>query len=257
MRFFTWFLKSLYHRQSILASRFRQTIHILGHVCFTIFVALIPYCLVLSVSIWSGITLIEQTLVEEDIDFSITEGVLQTSVESTPSVLELNESHQIIIDPTNELTVDRLDYQGILLQEQSVVFHTANVNQALSYTLLGEGVFTKTDILEKLSDIKSFLPILLVIISIIVLSVMIGLAFLGISLLAFVGHFLQRRNPSITYVHLWKIAAHTITLPVILFAWIIVIGDFIPLLLWIGLVVALYCYLIIRLPQKKKSRKTA
>ncbi|MFK3937668.1 DUF1189 family protein [Alkalihalobacillus sp. NPDC078783] len=256
MRFFNWFLKSLYHRQSILASRFRQTIHILGHVCFTIFIALIPYCLVLSVSIWSGITHIEHTLVEEEIDFTIREGVLHTSVESSPYIVNLDPSHQLIIDPSDEFTVDRLNSQVILLQKQSVVFHTANVNQSLPYTLLGDGVFTKTDILDQLSDSKSFLPILLVIISIIILTVMIGLAFLGVSVLAFVGRFLQWKNPSITYVHLWKIAAHTITLPVILFAWAIVIADFIPLLLWVGLVIALYGYLVVRLPQKKKSRKT-
>ncbi|WYP27965.1 DUF1189 family protein [Alkalihalobacillus sp. FSL W8-0930] len=256
MRFFTWFLKSMYHRQSILASRFRQTIHILGHVCFTILIALIPYCLVLSVSIWSGITHIEQALVEQNIDFTIREGFLQTTIEPTPSVVELHQTNQLIMDPDNQLSVDQLDSQAILMQEQSVVFHTANVNQALPYTLLGDDVFTTSDILEQLSDIKSFLPILLGIISIIILSVMIGVAFMGISLLAFVGRFLQRSNPSITYVHLWKIAAHTITLPVIFYAWIIVIGDFIPLFLWIGLVIALYSYFILQLPQKKKSRKT-
>lgn len=257
MRFFTWFLKSLYHRQSILASRFRQTIHILGHVCFTILIALIPYCLVLSVSIWSGITHIEQALEEQDLDFTIIEGVLHTTIESTPFVVELDQSRQLIIDPTDQLSVDQLDSQAILMQEQSVVFHTANVNQALPYGLLGDGVFTKLDVMDQLSDIKSFLPILLGIISIIIMSLMIGLAFLGISLLSFVGLLFRWRNPTITYVHLWKIAAHVITLPVILYAWITVFSNAIPTYLWIGLVIGVYCYFIIRLSQKKKSRKTA
>ena len=257
MRFFTWFLKSLYHQQTILASRLRPTIHVLGHVCFTILFALLPYCLVLSVTIWSGFTHIENGLSNTEVDFTIKNGELHTDVHSIPYTDEVDPTFALFIDPTNQLSAEEMRQNGLLLQGREAFLQTDHFEQSLPYTLLGNDIQTKTDILNQIVSIKSFLPILFIILSVIIVSVMIGSAFLATSMMALIASLFFRQYPNIQYIHLWKIAAHVMPLPVITYAWLVVWMNDLSILLLVFALIGLYMYLLTKLPRKKKSRKTS
>ncbi|MDQ0205578.1 DUF1189 family protein [Alkalicoccobacillus murimartini] len=257
MSFFTFFLKCLYNRQAILASRFRPSIHVIGHICFTIVIALLPYCLYLTFTISSGFNHVNNALSHQEIEFSIENQQLQTDMDSIPYHLETNDSFQLILDPNSQLTTEAISGNGLLMQGEYASLHFNNLDQRVTYSLLGEESKSKIEILEQLDSIQSFLPILFIIMSLMIISVMIGSAFLGTSILAMVASLFFRQNSSIHFIQLWKIAAHTMPLPVILYAWIVVFLNDLPILFLFITLTSLYLYLLFKLPRKKKSRKTA
>ena len=76
MSFFTCFLKVYTPDRLFSLHDFVPAIHVIGHVCFTILFSLLPYCLVLSVTTWSGFTHIENGLSNTEVDFTIKNGEL-------------------------------------------------------------------------------------------------------------------------------------------------------------------------------------
>ncbi|TSB46727.1 DUF1189 family protein [Alkalicoccobacillus porphyridii] len=255
MNFFSWFRKCFYHRQTVLASRFRPTIHVLGHVCFTVILALLPFCIVLSSSIWSGFSLLHNSLEHPEVSFSIHDDQLVHPLNSLPLSVDTG-SLQVIVDPNEEYSLSESQDEVLLLHQETARLILPNFKQELPYSVLGQEPLTKEDIISQIEGVQSFLPILLSIMTLIIIVIVIASAFIGSSLLTIVALPFYRKKKNIQFIHLWKISVHTLPLPLILYAWMVTWLNELSITWFFLPYIGFYGYMLFLLSRKKKSRKT-
>jgi hypothetical protein len=220
LKYWEWFIKCFYSKKAIAYSRFRPITNTIGYVLLIVFIASIPYFVNFNVTSYKAIEKLNHLLSDDLPSFHLKNGELFLDSPEAFFTDELNEGF-VLIDPSNQYTVEELEQlnEGIAFQQQNMHFVSNNQIQTLSYTLLGLNEFTKDELAKRIGDLKSFLPILLLIITALLYVGLAGLAYLGITLLAYVALIFKGRRASLQYRHLWSITAHSLTLPVIFLYW--------------------------------------
>ncbi|WP_169801103.1 DUF1189 domain-containing protein [Halalkalibacter krulwichiae] len=220
LNFWEWFIKSFYNKKVIAYSRFRPITTTIGYVLFIVFVASVPYFISFNTTTYSAVEKLNNLLLDDLPAFQISDGRLQADIDDYYYSDELNEG-VVIIDPTNSFSEEQLIQlsEAVVLQRDQFFFVSNGTTQTISYTLLGLNELSKDDLSNRFSDLQSFLPVLLVILTGLLYSGLAGLAYLGISLLAVFALVLKGNRPSLQYRQLWSITAHALTLPVILLYW--------------------------------------
>jgi hypothetical protein len=254
LSYWNWFLKSFYSKKVIAYSRFRPITSTIGYVLFIIFISSIPYFISLYLAATTGVEQFDNILKNDIPNFHLKEGTLHWEGRE-PFYTEITGEGFFLIDSANTYTEQELlEFQdGIALQHREFLFIADGNSQAIPYTLLGLQEFTKDDLSKRLSDLQGFLPIFLSIIIILLFAALSGLAFLGVSLLAFVA-LLFNGSRNLEYRHLWLITAHALTLPVILLAWADVLFFSIPFSAFIVSTFLIVVISVKSIPIQKRNR---
>ncbi|MFC0558087.1 DUF1189 domain-containing protein [Halalkalibacter alkalisediminis] len=257
LTFWEWFFKSFYSRKVIAYSRFRPITTTIGYVLFIVFIASIPYFVSLNMATYTGVDRLNHLLVSDLPSFQLINGSLQLDRTEPFYTEELGEGF-VLIDPANFYSDEDLKLlnEGIALQQHNILF-VANGNiQSISYTLLGLNELTKEELAKRIQDLQGFLPILLFIVTTLLYVGLSGLAYLGISILAFIATFFKRGRP-LQYRHFWTITAHALTLPVIVLYWIDILVTPIPFSAFVlsTLLLVFMAVHTIPIPKRKASTK--
>ncbi|MDV2884024.1 DUF1189 domain-containing protein [Alkalihalophilus pseudofirmus] len=256
MNAFQFFYKSLFDKKVIAYSRFQPITKALLHVLMVVFIACIPFIVSLIMTYVSSINQLEESLENDMPAFSLRDGELQAEVDE-PYVNESLSEGVFVLDPNNQLTTQDLEQlgEGIIFQQNEALLFRYGSTHSVNYSLIGLQEVSDTELNERLTDIKGFLPFLLAIISLLMYSGVLGLAFLGITILAFVALLFRGTRKNIQYRHMWLITAYAMTLPVILFAWADVFIGGIPGYLLVLAVVCMIVYALSAIPKPKQKTK--
>lgn len=221
MTFWNWFIKSLYNKKLIAYSRFRPITSTIWHVLFVIFIASIPFLISMNMSAVSSVKQLQDTLHKDLPSFHLVGGVLQS--ENDEKYVSSDDGIGVIlIDTSKTYTDEELSEltNGIaLLRNKITIINEGNI-QSVSYSLLGVTELSKEQLTERIDDLKGFLPILLVIATILMYLGLTGVAFIGVTVVSYLGLLLRGSRKTLHYRHLWVMSAHALTLPVILLYWI-------------------------------------
>lgn len=249
MSFREWFVKSCYDRKVIAYSRFRPMIATIWHVLFVVFIASIPALITFNVQSIQAVKQIEQTLQRELPPFTIKNGKLET--EGGAFQEEHDEIGRIIIDP--DMSREQIGNvpKGIALLKDKVVITDRGKTHAIPYTLLGMDELNEEDLLKKVKDLKGVLPIFLIILTIFTYLGVLGIAFLGITIVGALATLLRGKK-KLSYRHLWVMTAHAFTSPVIALYWIDTLFASISLTLFLVATFIVLYFAIRTIPTPKK-----
>ncbi|WP_062046352.1 DUF1189 domain-containing protein [Bacillus sp. JCM 19034] len=220
MSFMSWFYKSFYQFKVIAYSRFRPITNTLGHILFLVFVASLPYLIIMNVTIYNTVHQLKETIHIGLPTFSIENGQLTLENDETYIELYNDQLGSLILDPHEQLTEH--DYHGehvIIFSQHTIEMYSANESYSLSYSLLGLNNVTNSDVIERVDQLSNFLPLLLTIVTILLYVILAGTAYLGVTIIALFA-LLLRQNRKLEYRHMWSVSAHAMTLPTVAFFWI-------------------------------------
>ncbi|MCK0471527.1 DUF1189 domain-containing protein [Halalkalibacter sp. APA_J-10(15)] len=220
MNFSSWFYKSLTQFKVIAYSRFRPITSTIGHVFLFVLIASLPYFFIMNTSIYHSVQQLKDTIHLGLPSFSIENGELLLEEDTPYFQLKNDQLGTLLFDPNQSFSEDHLaDSRGIVFSQHDLHIIDYNESLTVSYSLLGLNGVNEGDINDRVEQLHSFIPLLLIIITLFLYAILSGSAYLGITLLAFLAlPIRQKRN--LEYRHLWSIAAHAITLPTLLFFWV-------------------------------------
>ncbi|GAE24750.1 hypothetical protein JCM9140_702 [Halalkalibacter wakoensis JCM 9140] len=219
MNFWEWFFKSFYSKKVIAYSRFRPITTTIAYVLFIIFIASIPYFISFNASTVTSIQQLERMLEYNSPNFHLKDGALVWEANEPYLLTEFSEGF-FLIDPSASFKEEELltMNEGIALLQNEFLFISDGQTQSVSYAVLGLQELSKEELIERVNQLQSFLPILLIIITALLYVGLAGLAYLGITILAYLA-LLVKGKRKLEYRHMWIITAHALTMPVILLYW--------------------------------------
>jgi hypothetical protein len=258
MNGFQFFYKSFYDKKVLAYSRFQPITKAIFHVLAVIFIACIPFIFSLWMTYTTSVSQLEESLEKDLPSFSLENGKLQADLNEPYLNYSLNEG-VFVLDPRNELSSTDLAElgEGVVFRHEEALLFRYGSTHSVSYALIGLQEVTDEELTERIGDVKGFLPLLLLIVSLLIYSGLLGVAFLGVTIFAYVGLLFRGKRKNIQYRHMWLITAYAMTMPVIAFAWVDVLIANIPayLLLIATLAMVLYALLSIPIPKRKTSEK--
>ncbi|MCM3761461.1 DUF1189 domain-containing protein [Alkalihalobacillus oceani] len=254
MSFWKWFMKC-YDRKVVAYSRLRPITSTIWHVLFVMLLASLPFVLSTMISAVHNVGHLQETLQADLPDFQLINGQLSMEHQDV-FITEHTNDYLFVIDPNHMYAKEDLAalQNGIVLQKQELIMIDGGHLQPVPYLLLGGQQLSGDQLKERIDDLAGFLPILLGVVSILMYAALAGTAFLGITVLAFIGLAFRRKRRFLTYRHLWLMTAHAFTYPVIILFWIDALLWKVP---FSAFVLATFVYLLlamnsIPLPKQKK-----
>ena len=107
----------------------------------------------------------------------------------------------------------------IFFLKNELAYSIAGESQSLSYSMFSDITITKNDLLSFLTKLDSFLPFIIPATSAIIYIISAAMKFIEVTIVALFGISLKNLlGKNITYGHLWKLSAYSITLPTVFFA---------------------------------------
>lgn len=256
MNIFKQLIVSLYSPKAIASWRNQGIGKTILFVFFLTFISILPTTIHMSNMMTDGVEIIQETIEEELPPFTIENGQL-ISEEKAPITI-YKRDFTLIFDATGELSASSLDHSidSIAFLKNEVVMTSGGNMEQFSYALLNDLTLTKEDAMEFLSTLDSVFAIIIPIFFIIVYLFTSGMKFIGISLLALVGLLINTNNKdTISYRHIWRIAAYSVVLPTIFFTIMDVFQTTVPfgfLLNWVVSIIVLILALK-EVPQEKNQ----
>ncbi|KGA95995.1 hypothetical protein AJ85_20375 [Alkalihalobacillus alcalophilus ATCC 27647 = CGMCC 1.3604] len=259
MKFYQLFYKSLYDLKVIAYTRLQPITKALLHVTVLALIAFLPFIISSSFTLNNQLNQIK-ALVETDLpEFTINSNQLHSNL-SEPFVEHSDATGFLIVDPNNQYSLTELHQygNGVALQKNNLISFAEGQAQDISYNLLGVEQMGSDQLLERISELAGFLPILLPLIGFFNYVSLLGTTFLGISLLAVLGLLLRGKRNQLQYKHLWNMSAYSLTLPVILFGWIEVFIPLSPFLLILASIAMLTAVVRkVPIPKPRKAKPTS
>lgn len=207
---------SLYSPKDIASFQNQGIAKTILYVFFLSLIFFLPSAYYLGSMITDGVDAIQETVSKDLPDFEIKNGTL-TSEQKEPFVLDKN-GYQIFVDGTGTLTptdVSTKTDEAVALLKSELVFVSNGNIQSSPYSIL-EG--DNEDLYKWINSVDSVLPIILPLILLILYLFMVAGTLLKITILAAFGTvFRSSLSRTISYRHLWRIAAYSITLSTIFF----------------------------------------
>lgn len=185
-------------------------------VFFISLIAFLPSAFYFGTMIVDGIDAMNETVSEDLPAFEIKNGTLTTE-EGEPFSLNKN-GYQIFVDGTGTLTPEEVAAkadEAVALLKSDLVFVSGGNVQSTPYSLL-EG--DNQEISTWLESVESVLPIILPLLLLILYLFTASGIFIKVTILAAFGLlFKNALGRSLSYRHLWRIGAYSITLATIFF----------------------------------------
>jgi Protein of unknown function (DUF1189) len=219
MNIFKQFYLSLYSPKDIAKFRFQGIGKTILYVFFLTLISLLPSFIYFGQSISEGLESSLSTLQSEFPDFEIKNGNLHT--DTTETIETRKNDFTLFFDGTGTMTEQDVAVQSTngfaLLKTQFVLVAQGSI-QTYPYSMLESLVISKEDIEQFLISMKSMLFIFLPVIGLTTYVFNVGIEFIEISILAFIGLlFKNSTGRNITYRHLWRLVAYSVTLSTVFF----------------------------------------
>jgi len=166
----------------------------------------------------AGLDTITETIQDELPPFTIENGEL---LSDEPVPITINKSDfTFIFDSTGTLdqtAIDRADNTIFFLKDE-LVYSASGVSQSMPYSMLGNITITKDDLSELLTSVDSILPIMIPVTAAVVYIFSAVMKFIEISIMALFGLALKNIiGKKVSYGHLWRMSAYSVTLPTLFF----------------------------------------
>lgn len=218
MNIFKQFYKSTYSPKDIASFRFQGIGKTILYVFFLTFLSILPSIYYLSTMLNEGIESTKSVINDDIPSFTIENGSLSAETD-VPITIDKGD-FTIIVDPTGVITnedVEDKDNAIALLKNEFSVAAGGRID-SYSYSMMEGLTLTKEDFIDIVDKVDGMKGIIIPIISIFIFLVSSAINFIEVSLLAWFGLLLKNLSGrSISYRHLWRIAAYSVTLPTVFF----------------------------------------
>ncbi|MFJ5621390.1 DUF1189 domain-containing protein [Peribacillus loiseleuriae] len=245
MNIFKQFILSLYSPKDIASFRNQGIGKTILFVFFLSLVSIIPSAIYFSTAISASIPAIQSTFTEDLPDFTIKNGIL-TDTSEKPVIIEKNNM-TIYMDDSGEITAQQIARESITaigFLQNELVFTTGGEIQTGPYSLLEGQSISNKDIEKMLDTATSLLPVAIVILVLAMFLFTSALLFIKVSIFAMFGLlFNNLLGRGLSYRHLWRITAYSITLPTIFFTIMAAFQTVVPygsIINWFVTIIILY-----------------
>ncbi|SDC32548.1 DUF1189 family protein [Shouchella lonarensis] len=215
MNFWKWITKSLYHLPMLSASRMRPITQTIFHVLFVLLIACMPFFVSLGVTLHKQIDQVVTFLDSTNVDVTIENQQLTIEKEQT----YFFDDHAFLLtnDEGHIASFISKHQQGVVFGPTSLLVFSNDSEQTIPYAFAGSSV-SSDRLLDTVTSMQSFLPIIVVIFSLMIYMLYATGVFILISLVASITLlFKKEAHAHITYRHLWGITAHATSGPLLLF----------------------------------------
>ena len=229
MNIFKQFYKSTHSPKDIASFRFQGIGKTILYVFILTLISILPSIYYLSTLLTAGIESTKSVINDDIPSFTIENGTLSAETD-VPITIDKGD-FSIIVDPTGVITnedVNDEDNAFALLKNEIAVAAGGRVD-TYSYSMLEGLTLTKddfTDIVDKVDGMKG---IIIPVMSTFMFLFSSAINFIEISILAWIGLALKNlAGRSISYRHLWRMAAYSVTLPTVFFTIMTAINTTVP-----------------------------
>jgi hypothetical protein len=218
MNIFKQFYKSIYSPKDIASFRFQGIGKTILYVFFLTFLSILPSIYYLSTMLNEGIESTKSVITDDIPSFTIQNGSLSAETD-VPITIEKGD-FSIIVDPTGVITNEDVEDKGnaIALLKDEITVAAGGRIDTYSYSMMEGLTLTKADFIDIVDKVDGMKGIIIPVISIFMFLVSSAINFIEVSILAWFGLLLKNlAGRSISYRHLWRIAAYSVTLPTVFF----------------------------------------
>ncbi|WP_257535498.1 DUF1189 domain-containing protein [Mesobacillus foraminis] len=230
MNIFKQLYRSLFSPKDIASFRFQGIGKTILYVFILTLLSILPAVYYSATAMMSAVEATKQTINEDFPSFTIENGQLQS--DATQEKVIDKGSITIVFDSTGKLDAQKIsnsdDTLAILRDE--IVLSAAGETNSIPYTMFAQETITKDDISTLLNHSDRALAFILPLLFLIIFVFTSALAFIEISILAWIGLLLKNAaGKKLAYRHLWRMTAYSITLPTIFFMIMSILQTNVPM----------------------------
>ena len=245
MNLFKQLIVSLYSPKDISAFRQQKMGKTILYVFILTLLSILPSLYYFSTSLVNGMDTIEDTVQNELPPFTIENGELFSD---EPVPLTINKSNfTFIFDSSGTIeqsTIDRAE-NTIFILKNELVYSSSGASQSIPYSMFGDVTITKEDVSTMFTSVDSILPITISFVSAIIYIFSSLMKFIEVSIMAVFGLALKNiLGKKISYGHLWRMSAYSVTLPTLFFTIMDALKTVVPNGFFISWLVAMIILLL-------------
>ncbi|MEH7010076.1 DUF1189 domain-containing protein [Neobacillus niacini] len=229
MNIFKQFYKSTHSPKDIASLRFQGIGKTILYVFLLTLLSILPSIYYLSTTLNEGIEGTKSVINDDIPSFTIENGTLSAETD-VPITIDKGD-FSIIIDPTGVITnedVEDEDNAFALLKNEIAVSAGGRID-TYSYSMLEGLALTKEDFIDIVNTVDGMKGIIIPVMSTLIFLFSSAINFIEVSILALFGLVLKNlAGRSISYRHLWRMAAYSVTLPTVFFTIMSAINTTVP-----------------------------
>ncbi|KGM45306.1 DUF1189 domain-containing protein [Neobacillus niacini] len=218
MNIFKQFYKSTYSPKDIASFRFQGIGKTILFVFFLTFLSILPSIYYINTMLNEGIDSTKSVINNDIPSFTIDNGTLSAETD-VPITVDKGE-FSIIVDPTGVITNEDVEDKGnaIALLKNEITVAAGGRVDSYSYSMMEGLTITKADFIDIVDTVDGLKGIIIPAISLFMFLISSAVNFIEVSILAWIGLLLKNlAGRSISYRHLWRMAAYSATLPTVFF----------------------------------------
>ncbi|MEH7252578.1 DUF1189 domain-containing protein [Neobacillus niacini] len=218
MNIFKQFYKSTHSPKDIASFRSQGIGKTILYVFLLTLLSILPTIYYLSTMVTSGIESTKSVMNDDIPSFTIENGTLSAEAD-VPIIIDKGD-FSIIIDPTGVITNDDLkdEVNAFALLKNEFAVAAGGQIDTYSYSMLEGFMLTKEDLINMVDKVDGMKGIIIPSVSAFIFLFSSAISFIEISILAWIGIALKNlAGRNISYRHLWRMAAYSVTLPTLFF----------------------------------------
>ncbi|MBY0145694.1 DUF1189 domain-containing protein [Neobacillus niacini] len=218
MNIFKQFYKSTYSPKDIASFRFQGIGKTILYVFLLTLLSILPAIYYLSTMLTAGIEDTKSVMKNELPSFTIDNGSLSAETD-VPLTIDKGD-FTIMIDPTGVTTTEDVEdaNNAIALLKNEIAVAAGGRIDTYSYSMLEGLTLSKEDFIDIVDTIDGMKGIIIPVMSLIMFLFSSAVNFIEVSILAWFGLLLKGlAGKNISYRHLWRMAAYSVTLPTLFF----------------------------------------
>jgi hypothetical protein len=218
MNIFKQFYKSTYSPKDIASFRFQGIGKTILYVFLLTLLSILPAIYYLSTMLTAGIEDTKSVMNNELPSFTIDNGSLSAETD-VPLTIDKGD-FTIMIDPTGVTTTEDVEdaNNAIALLKNEIAVAAGGRIDTYSYSMLEGLTLSKEDFIDIVDTIDGMKGIIIPVMSLIMFLFSSAVNFIEVSILAWFGLLLKGlAGKNISYRHLWRMAAYSVTLPTLFF----------------------------------------
>jgi hypothetical protein len=259
MNIFKQFYKSIYSPKDIASFRLQGIGKTILYVFFLTLLSILPSIYYLSTMLIAGIEDTKSVMNNELPPFTIDNGSLSAETD-VPITIDKGD-FTIIIDPTGVITIEDVEDKDntIALLKNDFAVAAGGRIDTYSYSMLEGLTLSKEDFIDIVDTFDGMKGVIIPVISILMFLFSSAVNFIEVSILAWFGLLLKGlTGKNISYRHLWRMAAYSVTLPTVFFTIMGALNTTVPnsfIINWFVEIIVLYLALK-EIPNEKTTLET-
>lgn len=214
MSIFTQLFKSLYSPKEMALFRFQKIGKTILYIMLLCLLVTIPKMIAMGNFIKEGNQVMNEMLNEKVPDFKIENGEL--TADTTEPIVQEDINFLYVFDPNATDLNAYPNQDGIFILKDKITVVDQQIEQDIPYSDLGITNFEKKDLQNLISTIDDILPILMFVTGLFMYLFQLVIAFIGISLFAFIGSTMNGKR-KLSYKQNWILTTYSHTIPVVFF----------------------------------------